>query len=138
MSQTFLPHPLYRWFTISSLLLTGLLGWSLIESITLTEFFFFLLSATISIWFGNALFSRIRLQERTITLQTPLRGVQEVDFGQLVSAAEAGRLMHSLALLYHPRQPDGLLDLERIQLLRLPAVVDQEQLLEAIEARILK
>jgi len=138
MSQTFLPHPLYRWLTLSSFLLTGLLGWGLIERMTLEEFFFFLLSATISLWFGNALFSRIQLQERTITLHTPLRGVQEVDFRQLVSAAEASRVMHSLSLLYHPRQPDGLLDLEQIQLLRLPAVVDQEQLLIALEARILK
>lgn len=138
MSQTFLPHPLYRWLTLGCLLLTGLLGWSLIDSIALEEFFFFLLSATISIWFGNALFSRIQLQERTITLHTPLRGVQAVDFRQLVSAAETGRMMHSLSLLYHPRQPDGLLDLEQIQHLWLPAVVDQEQLLTAIEARIPK
>lgn len=138
MTQTFLPHPLYRWLTLGCLLLTGLFAWSLIDSITLEEFFFFLLSATISIWFGNALFSRIQLQERTITLHSPLRGVQAVDFRQVVSATEAGRLLHSLTLLYHPRQPDGLLDLEQIKHLGLPAVVDQDQLLATIEAHILK
>jgi hypothetical protein len=138
MSQTFAPHPIYRWLTLVCLLLTGLMGWSLFDAITLEEFFFFLLSVTITLWFAITLLSQIRLDERTIALQTPLRGVQQVDFRQVVSAAEAGRLQRSLVVLYHPRQPDGLLDLDQIQALRLPAVVDQETLLTAIEARIPK
>ncbi|MCE7979918.1 MAG: hypothetical protein DYG89_01895 [Caldilinea sp. CFX5] len=138
MPQTFAPHPIYRWLTLGGLLLTGLLGWDLFNIITPEEFFFFLLSVTITLWFGNTLFSQVRLDERTIALQTPLRGVQQLDLRQVVSATEAGRLQRSLALLYHPRQPDGLLDLDQIQSLRLPMVVDQENLLAAIEARILK
>lgn len=138
MSQTFAAHPIYRWLTLGCSLLTGLLGWDLFDAITLEEFFFFLLSVTITLWFGNALFSQVRLDERTIALQTPLRGVQQLDLRQVVNATEAGRLQRSLALLYHPRQPDGLLDLDQIQSLRLPMVVDQESLLAAIEARIPK
>lgn len=138
MAQTFAPHPIYRWLTLGGLLLTGLLAWDLFDTITREEFFFFLLSVTITLWFSNALFSQVRLDERTIALQTPLRGVQQLDLRQVVSATEAGRLQRSLALLYHPRQPDGLLDLDQIQSLRLPIVVDQEILLAAIEARIPK
>lgn len=136
MSQTFTPHPLYRWLTMGCFVLTGLLGWSLIATITLEEFFFFILSATISLWFSNALFSQVRLDERTLALQTPLSGIQRVEFRQMVSATESGRFLHSLSLLYHPRQADGLLDLDHVQHLLLPAVVDQEKLLTAIEARI--
>jgi hypothetical protein len=138
MAQTFAPHPIYRWLTVGALLLTGLLGWDLFDIITPEEFFFFLLSVTITLWFGNTLFSQVRLDERTIALQTPLRGVQQLDLRQVVSATETGRLQRSLTLLYHPRQPNGLLDLDQIQSLRLPVVVDQESLLAAIEARIPK
>ena len=138
MLQTFAPHPIYRWLTLGCLLLTGLLAWDLFDTITVEEFFFFLLSVTITVWFSNALFSQVRLDERTIAVQTHLRGVQQLDLRQVVSATEAGRLQRSLALLYHPRQPDGLLALDQIQSLRLPMVVDQETLLAAIGARIPK
>ena len=138
MPQTFAPHPIYRWLTAGCLLLTGLLGRDLLDAITVEEFFFFLLSVTITFWFGNTLLSQIRLDERTIALQTPLRGVQQLDLRQVVSATEVGRVQRSLALLYHPRQPDGLLDLEQIRSLRLPMVTNQEILLAALEARIPK
>ena len=137
MSQTFFPHPFYRWVTVGCLLLTGLLGWSLVDTMTAEELFFFGVSAAITLWLGNAMGSRVQLDEQSIALHTPWRKPRRVEWRQVMSATEAGRLFQTLSLLYYPQQPSGLLDLERVQHLFLPTVVDQEQLLEAIEARIL-
>jgi hypothetical protein len=136
MSQTFSPHPLYRWLTLGCLLLTGLLGWSLVTVITAEEFFFFILSATICLWFGNSFLSQVHVDEKTVEVRSPLHGVQRVEFRQLVSVTETGRFIQALSLLYYPRQTNGLLDLDHIQHLLLPAVVDQATLLTAMEARI--
>ena len=77
------------------------------------------------------------LDEQSIALYTPWRKPRRIQWRQVVSATEAGRFFHTLSLLYYPQQPSGLVDLERVQHLFLPTVVDQEDLLEAIEARIL-
>jgi len=136
MSPIIRIHPIYRWLALGCLVLTGLLGWSLRQGLRGDDLFFFLTIAAITVWFGHTLCSQIRLNERSIVLQTPLRGVQEVEFRQLVSVMETGRFMKSLSLLYYARQPDGLLDLDRVHHLLLPAVVDQENLLTTIQARI--
>jgi len=129
---------MYRWLTLVCLILSGLLGWSLVQSVTPEAIFFLGISLGAGLWFANEMLSRIALSERTIALQRPLRGVCEVEFRQLVSVAESGRFTQSLSVLYYPRQPDSLLDLEHIHHLSLPAVTDQERLLMAIEARIPK
>lgn len=137
MAQTFFPHPLYRWVTLGCLLLTGLLGWGLVDAMSGEELFFFGVSAAITLWLGNTMGSRVYLDEQSIALYTPWRKPRRIQWRQVVSATEAGRFFHTLSLLYYPQQPSGLVDLERVQHLFLPTVVDQEQLLEAIEARIL-
>ncbi|MEZ4735729.1 MAG: hypothetical protein R3E79_52230 [Caldilineaceae bacterium] len=136
MSHTFTPHPLYRWLTLLCLVFSGLLGWSLVQSVAPEEIFFLGISLSAGVWFANTMLSRVALNERTLVLQQPLHGVREVEFRQLVSVTESGRFTQSLSVLYYPRQPDSLLDLERIHHLSLPAVTDQERLLMAIEARI--
>lgn len=155
MSHTFTPHPIYHWLTIGCLVLTGLLGWSLVQSILACissvstgepwcasipaeESFFFVISAGAGLWFANAGFSRVKIKERAIVLQRPLRGGYRVEFRQLVSVTASGRFTQSLSLLYYPRQPDNLLDLDHVRHLSLPAVTDQERLLTAIEACIPK
>jgi hypothetical protein len=101
------------------------------------EWFFFGVSAAVTLWLGRALFSRVQLDEQGITVAMPWRKAQQIAWRQVVSVNEAGRFFRGLSLLYYPQQANGLVDLEQVYSLVLPAVVDQEQLLEAIEARIL-
>jgi hypothetical protein len=136
MPQIFRPHPIYRWLTVGCLLLTGMLGWGVSQEGAVEEFFFVMLSATMSVWFGNVMLSRVQVDERAVALYSPLRGAQQIEFRQVMRITEAGRFIHTLLLLYHPRQPDGLLDLDQIRQTVLPAVINQEQLFIAIEARI--
>jgi hypothetical protein len=138
MVQSFRPHPIYRWLTVGCLLLSGLLGWSLIQSLTTATFFFWVVSIGATLWFATAMWSRVQIDERTVVLQRPFRALCQVEFRQLVSVAESGRMTQALLLLYHPRQPDNLVDLDQIHSLLLPAVIDQEKLLTTIEARIPK
>ncbi|MBX3013488.1 MAG: hypothetical protein KF832_18350 [Caldilineaceae bacterium] len=136
MQQIFTPHPIYRWLTGGCLLLTGLLAWGLLDVVTLEELFFLGISASLSLWFSLHMVSRVQLNERSLVLQSPWRGSRTVEFRQIVSTTEAGRFLRALSVIYHPREANGLLDLDRVQHLLLPAVVDQERLLTAIEAHI--
>lgn len=136
MSHIFTPHPVYRWLTAGCLLLSVLLAWSSLPSITPAEIFFFLVSVGASLWFANAMCSRVQINEHEVVLQRPLRSACYVEFRQMVSVAESGRFLQPLLLLYYPRQPDSLLDLDHIRHLLLPAVSHQEELLATIEARI--
>lgn len=138
MVQSFTPHPIYRWLTLGCLILSGLLGWRLWQEFMAATLFFVAVSFGASLWFGHALLCRVQLDEHSVILQRPLRRFCRVEFRQLLSVTESGRLTQTLLLLYYPRQSDSLLDLEHIHHLQLPAVSDQEKLLMALEARIPK
>lgn len=138
MIQTFTPHPIYRWLTLGCLVLSGLLSWGLLQSSTISEVFFWAVSVGASLWFASAMLSRVQIDERAVVLQRPLRSRCQVEFRQLVSVTESGRFTQALLLLYYPRQPDNLLNLDHVYPLQLPAVIDQEKLLTTIEARIPK
>jgi hypothetical protein len=54
---------------------------------------------------------------------------RRVRFGQLDNAVEAGRWMRRIVVTYYPLQPDGLVDLNQLSSLALPAVERQDLLL---------
>lgn len=87
--------------------------------------------------FANQWAARVELDRHGLQLRTPLRR-QRVEFRQIDSAAEAGRIARGIVVTYHPLTPDGLLDLDTLHSVALPAVEDQETLLAALQARRLR
>ena len=65
-------------------------------------------------------------------LETPL-GARRVEFRQLDSATEAGRLLRVVVVTYHPLLENGLLDLDDLRSVTLPAVNQQYELLELLQ-----
>jgi hypothetical protein len=70
-----------------------------------------------------------------VCVQTPLRGRRCVEFRQLASVMEAGRVNPVIALIYYPMLDNGLFDLDKPTSLVLPAVQGQAQLLTFLEAK---
>lgn len=134
--QVYRAHALYRWVTLLLVLLTFVLVWSMVQNFSREGLFFGLIMLVITLWFGRLISNQVTLDERGLTLFAPLRRPQRVDFGQLLSVSESGRLFVVLTLLYHPRQPTGLLDLETVHSLTLPALTAQDQLLATLTAQI--
>lgn len=134
MRQVYHSHPLYGWLTASLLLMTLLLTWSTARRFSGEGLFFVLIMVGATLWFARAIGNHVVLDERSITLQAPLRRPQRIEFRQLRSVTESGRLLVVPTLLYHPQQATGLVDLETLKSLTLPTLSHQDQLLSTLSA----
>ena len=105
--------------------------WRQFDGITLI-FLFGCLFAAFS--FATQWASRVEVDDRGFWLRAPLRS-RRVEFRQLDSAVEAGRIVRGIVVTYHPLATNGLLDLDTLHSVALPAVAHQETLLEALRAR---
>ncbi len=105
--------------------------WRQFDWITLI-FLFGCLFAALS--FANQWASRVEIDAQGFWLHAPLRR-RRVEFRQIDNAVEAGRIARGIVVTYHPLAPNGLLDLDELHSVALPAVAQQENLLEALRAR---
>jgi hypothetical protein len=133
--QRYTPHLFYKITAMINILLAVAMGWELAQGLALGALLFFCISLSITVWSVLAIFSRVTLKPAGVCLETPLRGRHCVDFRQLVSATENGRLTPAITMVYHPRLESGLLDLDRVDALQLPAVTGQPELLARLQAR---
>jgi len=129
-------HLLYRWATLLLALLTLVLAWSVVQNFSREGIFFLLVMLAITGWFGRMIGQQVVLDERGLTWTAPLRRSRRIDFGQLLGVGESGRFLLVLTLLYHPRQPTGLLDLEAVHSITLPTMAAQDQLLTMLRDQI--
>ena len=81
-------------------------------------------------------FSRVELTEAGVSLTMPLSSVRRVDFRQISSVSESGRGGHVITVLYHPVDVNQLIDIDDLDGLTLPEVVDQDSLLDCLESSI--
>lgn len=84
--------------------------------------------------FGIQLRSRVEVDGEGLRLVAPFAR-RHVQFRQLDGATEAGRLLRVIVVTYHPLQENGLLDLDDLRSVTLPAVNQQYDLLELLEQR---
>ncbi|MGL4651833.1 MAG: hypothetical protein ACRC1H_20660 [Caldilineaceae bacterium] len=59
-----------------------------------------------------------------------------VDWRQLLRVEPSGRLLSVMALIYHPRRDDGIIDTEAVGSLLVPGVRRQSELLESVALRL--
>jgi hypothetical protein len=133
--RVYSPNSFYAVVTAMAVVLVGLFGWELWRQVTMGNLLFLGVSLGVLLWAANAFWSRVELAPNQICLRTPLRGPRCVEFRQLASVMEAGRVNPVIALIYYPALDNGLLDLDRPASLVLPAVREQAQLLTVLEAK---
>jgi len=134
----------YRLLIAVALVLAALFAWELWRVIStdsaqtlawLGTLFFLAVSLGIGLWSLNAALVRLEVDETGVTLRAPLAADTRVEFRQLVAISQSGRFGNSLTLLYHPRQEDGLLNLDDARSLFLPGVTEQDALLATLEEK---
>jgi hypothetical protein len=122
------------------LLLVGLafmtlFAWELWRGANLGAALFLAVGGGLVLWAGNALLTRLELTANALCVYAWGRGVRCVEFRQLAGLAEEGRFNSVIVLFYHPQLSSGLLDLDEIKTLLLPAVRNQATLLAQLQAR---
>lgn len=135
IKNQFYPHTRYRLLSVLWLSLALLFAWDMLRAPSLGIGFFLLVSLGLLVWNVRAALSKVWLTEHGVTVFFPLTGERSVDFRQLVSVSAAGRFGAAITLIYHPRQSNGLVDLDRAVSLFLPTVEEQGTLLAALEER---
>ncbi len=128
--------PLYRVLALASALLVLLFVWQLRTGFDAGALLFLALMLWLALRFGRMALSRVEVLADRVRLLRPFSAPQVVEFRQLEAVYEEGRGFSSILVTYHPRQPDGLLDLEEVKHLSLPAVNDHAGLLATLIAHI--
>lgn len=147
MEQAYRPHFRYALLTGVAVLFALLFARNVVtnlavqDSLGLTDFltgemFFGAACIGLALWNARLMLSRVLLGDRAIAYQPWGGPLRRVEFRQLMSVSESGRAGNAIILLYHPTEPSGLLDLERVDSLVLPAVTEQNALLETLEAHV--
>lgn len=118
----------------ASTLAALLCAWSLwvqFDWITLV----FLAGCLYAVWsFGVQWRSTVTLDAQGFIVRAPFRSWR-VEYRQMDNAGEAGRLMRRIVVTYHPLLANGLLDLDELRSVTLPAVDRQVELLAWFESK---
>ena len=143
-SRIYTPQPRYRWMALGSIVLFLLLAWNLLLPVIRSgqwsalnpdtgTLFFMAVVIGIAFWQGRTALCRVELTSVGVSLSAPLSRVRHVDFRQLSGVSESGRGGRAIVLLYHPIGANQLVDVDDLEGLTLPEVVDQDSLLEFLE-----
>jgi hypothetical protein len=132
---TFRPHPRYVLIAGIAGLSTLALLWLLWQRLELGSVLFLAFAAGLLFFTVRSLFSRVEVDEHELKLFRPLSPPLVVQFRQLAEVSEEGRLQRVILLLYHPLRADGLVELDDLRSLALPALEEQSELFELLQAR---
>ena len=136
IQKQYQPHFVYIAMIAVGLLFSGLLIREFWQGATLGALPFLVISLGLAVWSALAFATRVEVTSSSLTVHTPLRAARTVEFRQLIMVAESGRLLQVISLLYYPRQVDGLLTLDTVASIHLPALREQAELLAKLQASI--
>lgn len=131
----FRPHARYVLITGVAVFSVVTLLWLLLQRLELASVLFLLFAAGLLFFAVRSLLSRVEVDEHGLTLVRPLARPLRVQFRQLAEVTEEGRLQRVILLLYHPLRSNGLVDLDDLHSLALPALEEQSDLLEILQSR---
>jgi hypothetical protein len=134
-STIYRPHARYVLITGIAALSVPALLWLLLQRIELASVLFLFFAIGLLFFAVRSLFSRVEVDDHGLMLVRPLGKPLRVQFRQLAEVSEEGRMQRVIILLYHPLRPDGLVDLDDLHSLALPALEAQLDLLETLQAR---
>lgn len=129
-------HPKYRLLTGLWAGMAVLFLWQLRRGLDTGTLLFLLIALGLTAWYGRNLAGQVTLEERHLRLQRPFVPDAVVEFRQLASVGEEGRFGQSILLHYHPLRGDGLLELDEIRSLALPALVNQAGLMALLTRQV--
>ncbi len=131
------PHARYVLMAGVSAICALLLGWFSLATLDFAALFFLAVAVLLLLAALRSLGSHVALDAQGLTLVRPLAKPLRIQFRQLAEVTEEGRLQRVILLLYYPLRADGLVDLDALAGQSLPALEEQAELLELLEAKTL-
>ena len=134
--MTYTAHPRYRIFALVSLLLAGLFAWDLFDGFEPAIGLFAVVCFGLFLWYARAMLTRVVLVADRVILRIPLSRPCAVEFRQLMTVSEEGRMAREILIMYHPTREQGLVDLDDVRSIGIPSMVDQNSLLAALTEQV--
>jgi hypothetical protein len=138
-ASPFQRYPVQQWYPVSAVLcvlISLLFVWQLLQGFEPGALLFLMVCLAVAGWQWRAARTEVALGADRLLVAAPLGTDHEIEFGQLLDVVQEGRVNPTILIMYHPRNADGLLDLDDVQTVTLPAVQDQTALLERLEGHI--
>ena len=135
---TYRPQAFYKILIIVSLTLVGLFVYDLLNGVELGGILFLAISIGLLVWSLYMALTVIAVDNKQMNIAPPIVRDRTIEYGQILSVSEEGRLQQAIVITYHPRFASGLLDLDNAESLTLPSVRDQEDLLAWLQDRVPK
>ncbi len=129
------PTPRYLFFALAGLVMTGLFAWDLTRRADAGSALYLMISVALVLWNARIALTRVALLPDRITLTAPLARPRQIEFRQLMSVTEEGRMGRALLVAYHPHAGNGLLDLDDVETAALPMLQDQDTLYATLAKR---
>jgi len=133
--MTYRAHSRYVLIAGVAAICVALLGWWSLQHADLAALLFLGLAAVLLFFALRGIGSRVEADAAGITVQRPLAQPLRIQYRQVAQVTEEGRVQRVLVLLYYPLGEDGLLDLQALRSLALPALEEQSELLAVLQAK---
>jgi uncharacterized membrane protein YfcA len=133
--MTYRAHSRYVLIAGVAAICVALLGWVLLQGYDLATLLFFIFAALLLLLALRSGASRVEADAVGLTLFRPLAQPQRIHYRQVAQATEEGRVQRVIVILYYPLGADGLVELDAMRSLALPALEDQIELLHVLQTK---
>jgi hypothetical protein len=135
-AASYAAHPKYKLLVAVWAVMAALFAWQLRRGLDPETLLFLAIALGLLFWYGRGWGARVTLEARRLRLYRPLAADTVVEFRQLADVHAEGRFGQSILLHYHPLAADGRIELDEIRSLALPALLEQDALLETLTQQV--
>ena len=133
--MTYRAHSRYVLIAGVAAICVALLGWVLLRAYDWGTLLFFVFAVGLLLLTLRSSASKVEVDAVGLTLFRPLAQPQRIHYRQIAQATEEGRIQRVIVILYYPLGADGLVDLDALRSLALPALEDQMELLHVLQTK---
>jgi len=132
------PRRSYTLLAYLGALLALLFAWELGRDFAWSALFFFVIALVFAVINLHWATTRVELTPAGLTCCWRFSPTLHIDFRQIVTVAESGRMRTGLSFVYYPLAGDGLIDLDNPRSLFLPSLDRQDELLAIVQRKIVE
>lgn len=126
------PRPTYAYVALLGAGIALLFAWELSQRFAWPTLFFFVIALAFAVTYLLWASVQVELTPTGLTIHRRFAAPHHINFPQIVSIEEAGRMTTGLTLVYYPLTEKKMIDLDDPRSLFLPGMNDQDQLLGII------
>ncbi len=132
------PQRSYTLMAYAGALVALLFAWEVGRNFAWPTLFFFVIALAFAAANLRWATTQVELTPTGLTCHRRFAAPLHIDFRQIVTVTQAGRMTTGITLIYYPLAANGLIDLDDPRSLFLPAMERQDELLAIVQQKIVE